>query len=74
MTKAENCAAAKTCYQERRRKLDEEAEPERVKADLAERDRFCRYLIFGTRARCGGNREKLIAAMTTIVHANHKCG
>jgi hypothetical protein len=38
MTKAENRAAAKAYHQERMRKLDEEAEAERVKADLAELD------------------------------------
>jgi hypothetical protein len=49
--KAENRAAAKAYHKERKRKLDEEAEAERVKADLAELDRLRRYLIFGTQAR-----------------------
>jgi hypothetical protein len=85
MTKAENRAAAKAWHQERMRKLDEEAEAERVKADLAELDRLRRYLIFGTQARRGGNREKRMNAIDdyveemtgdrTKLHAkNHKCG
>ncbi|MGK7062704.1 hypothetical protein AB4853_40225 [Bradyrhizobium sp. 1050_B9_N1_2] len=85
MTKAENRAAAKAYHQERMRKLDEEAEAARVKADLAELDRLRRYLIFGTQARRGGNREKLMKAIdeyveemtgdrTTLHAKNHKCG
>jgi hypothetical protein len=85
MTKAENRAAAKAYHQERMRKLDEEAEAERVKADLAELDRLRRYLIFGTQSRRGGNREKLMAIIddyvgemtgdrTTLHAKNHKCG
>jgi hypothetical protein len=85
MTKAENRAAAKTYHRERMRRLDEEAEAERVKADLAELDRLRRYLIFGTQSRRGGIREKLMAAIDdyveemtgdrTRLHAkNHKCG
>jgi hypothetical protein len=85
MTKAENRAAAKAYHQERMRKLDEEAEAARVKADLAELDRLRRYLTFGTQARRGGNREKLMAAIDdyveeitgdrTALHAkNHRCG
>ncbi|WP_426615751.1 hypothetical protein [Bradyrhizobium sp. McL0616] len=63
MTKAENRAAAKAYHQGRMRKLDEEAEAERVKADLAELDRLRRYLIFGRQARRGGDREKLMKAI-----------
>ncbi|WP_426615392.1 hypothetical protein [Bradyrhizobium sp. McL0616] len=85
MTKAENRAAAKAYHEERMRKLEEEAEAERVKADLAELDRLRRYLIFGRQARRGGDREKLMNAIDdyvgemtgdrTRLHAkNHKCG
>ncbi len=85
MTKAENRAAAKAYHQERMRKLDEEAEAERVKADLAELDRLRRYLIFGTQSRRSGNRGKLMAAIddyveemtgdrTRLHDKNHKCG
>ena len=85
MTKAENRAAAKAYHQERMRRLDEEAEAERVKADLAELDRLRRCLIFGTQARPCGDREKLMKAIDdyveemtgdrTTLHANnHSCG
>lgn len=67
MTKAENRAAAKAYHQERMRKLEEEAEAERVKADLAELDRLRRYLIFGIKARRSGNREKLMKAIDDYV-------
>ena len=67
MTKAENRAAAKAWHEERMRKLDEQAEAVRVKKDLAELDRLRRYLIFGTQARRGGNREKLMAAIDDYV-------
>ncbi|MEH2490430.1 hypothetical protein [Bradyrhizobium sp. AZCC 2230] len=67
------------------RKLDEEAEAERAKADLAELDRLRRYLIFGTQARLSGDREKLTKAIddyveemmgdrTTLHAKNHSCG
>ncbi|CUU16856.1 hypothetical protein CDS [Bradyrhizobium sp.] len=49
------------------RKIDEEAEVERVKADLAELDRLRRYLIFGTQARRFGNREKHLATIDDYV-------
>ncbi|MCK1660580.1 hypothetical protein [Bradyrhizobium sp. 151] len=57
MTKAENRAAAKAYHKERMRKIDEEAEVERVKSDLAELDRLRRYLIFGTQAPLRQPRE-----------------
>ncbi|WP_426611216.1 hypothetical protein [Bradyrhizobium sp. McL0616] len=67
------------------RKIDEEAEAERVKADLAELEGLRRYLIFGIKARRSGNREKLMRAIDdyveemtpdrTALHGkNHKCG
>ncbi|TYL80837.1 hypothetical protein FXB40_47530 [Bradyrhizobium rifense] len=85
MTKAENRAAAKAYHKERMRRFDEEAEAERVKADLAELDRLRRYLIFGRQARRGGDREKLTKAIddyveemtgdrTTLHAKNHKRG
>jgi hypothetical protein len=85
MTKAENRAAAKAFHKERMRKLEEEAEAQRLKADLAELDRLRRYLIFGIRGRRSGNRQKLMDAIDdyvgemtgdrTALHAkNHKCG
>jgi hypothetical protein len=58
MTKVENRAAAKAYHQERMRKLDEKAEAERIKADLAELDRLRRYLIFGLKARCRAERPR----------------
>ncbi|MCK1441122.1 hypothetical protein HAP41_0000016095 [Bradyrhizobium barranii subsp. apii] len=67
MTKAENRAAAKAHHKGRMRKIDEEAEVERVKADLAELDRLRRYLIFGTQARRFGNREKHLATIDDYV-------
>ncbi|APG10484.1 hypothetical protein BKD09_19325 [Bradyrhizobium japonicum] len=67
MTKAENRAAAKAHHKELMRKIYEEAEVERVKADLAELDRLRRDLIFGTQARRFGNREKQLATVDDYV-------
>lgn len=45
MTKVENRAAAKAWHEERMRQRAEEARAESVKAELAELDRFRRYLM-----------------------------
>lgn len=45
MTKAENRAAAKAWHEERQRQRAAEARAETVKAELAELDRFRRYLM-----------------------------
>lgn len=66
MTKAENRAAARA-YQELIHKLDEEAEAERVQADLTALDRLRRYLIFGRQARRGRDREKLVKIIDDYV-------
>lgn len=45
MTKRENRAAAKVWHEERERQRHELAQAEAVKAELAELDRFRRYLM-----------------------------
>lgn len=58
MTKTENRAAAKAWHEERRRQHAEEARAEAVKAELAEMDRFRRYLM---QSRVGHTRQLIDA-------------
>lgn len=58
MTKAENRAAAKAWHEERRRQRAEEARAEAAKAELAQMDRFRRYLM---QSRLGHTRPMIDA-------------